>query len=151
MKKALALILCVVLIFGIVNLAFATEYEATIMKGNDLNGNDFAKSKETLALGAAAVLLDYMLKHPKGTDWLDELDFTGTGHLVLRGSGVTLDYYYETTTKGQFLNLFGRPVAGLVVDYGVGPYNPDSKNQLYDFPMSEVLVQLQVLLEKLQN
>ncbi len=151
MKKALALILCLILTLGVVNMALAdTEYECTLLKDTDLKGQDFAASDETRALGAASLLLDYMLKHPKGTDWLDEINFTGTGHFVLRGEGYTMDCYY-LTKDGQYLNLFWKPVDGTVTDYGIVKYVAFDENQNYDFPMSEVLVQLQVILEKLQN
>lgn len=154
MKKALAFLLCLVLVTGIAALAFADvdkeEYQAVLLK--DVKPQDLVTSNETIALGAATALLDYMLATNQ-TDLLDTLDFTGT--LKIRYWDSYLDYYYPTKANPTIcMNLFVCPTAEKSnYRYGDAAFsnNPPYEKVVYECSMADVLVQLQALVNKLKK
>ena len=152
MKKVLAFILCLTLMTGIASMAFAlgTDYTGSILK--DMNLEDLITSNETIALGAAAALLDYMLATQR-TNLLEDLDFTGT--ILIRNWGSYLDYYYPSkTTPGKYLNIFVNPKTATNTHYGDASTFTNSgeyEKPLFQVTMADMLVQLQALVNKLKN
>lgn len=152
MKKVLAFILCLTLMTGIASMAFAIgiDYTGSILK--DMNLEDLITSNETIALGAAAALLDYMLAAQR-TDLLEDLDFTGT--ILIRNWGSYLDYYYPSKkTPGKYLNIFVNPKTATNTHYGDASTFTNSgeyEKPLFQVTMADMMVQLQALVNKLKN
>ena len=153
MKKLLAFLLCLVMVTGMATAAFALdkeEYTGILLK--DIKVEDLITSNDTIALGAATALLDYMLVTER-SNLLEDLDFTGT--VLIRNWGSFLDYYYPSKkTPGKYLNLFVNPNQANNTCYGHESTFTNSgqfEKPLFQVSMADVLVQLQPLVNKLKK
>lgn len=136
MKKILATILTVVLLFGCVTCAQAeTNFQSTLMSEMNWTSEEWTE-KDNRALTAGMFILEFLMQDSdQYEEVLNQLTVNGDGYICCYGSCVDV---YLLMMDGRYRNLFFSPQTGVVTDYGIVRSAPSSTKYTYErFSMQE--------------
>ena len=142
-KIRMMLLLVLLMIFSISTVHASVTYPCLFMSYEIMTSDAIQSSGYNRALGAAGVLLDYLLSADKTDEVAGKI---GTGYGFVADFGTCSDFYYPCW-DGSYLNLFYSPYSQEITDYGYGKFYNSNEHEYKTFSISDMVT----ILENLSN